>query len=46
MTVTYRCDECERTFKGDPHITATGRKLCEACNDTFGLWLRRLSPSG
>jgi hypothetical protein len=29
----FQCDECRQTMRGRPHVTATGRRLCEECNN-------------
>jgi hypothetical protein len=34
--VSFRCDQCDRAVSGAPAATtATGRDLCERCNDEF-----------
>lgn len=34
--MSFRCDQCERAFSGDPAATtAIGRELCEECNDQY-----------
>lgn len=31
--MSYRCNQCERAFSGEPTETITGRELCPTCND-------------
>ena len=34
--MTFRCDSCDQVVAGAPAgTTATGRELCEGCNDQF-----------
>ena len=29
----FECDQCRRTFRGTMKVSATGRHLCEDCDD-------------
>ena len=31
--MAFQCDQCRRSFKDQPHISISGRRLCESCND-------------
>ena len=31
--MAFQCDQCRRSFKDQPHISISGRRLCHSCND-------------
>ena len=31
--MAFECDQCRRSFKELPHISISGRRLCDSCND-------------
>ena len=38
MAERFTCASCGRRVRETPHVTVTGRELCQACNDrTLGL---------
>jgi hypothetical protein len=31
--MAFQCDQCRRSFKDQPHVSISGRRLCDSCND-------------
>ena len=33
--MAFQCDQCRKSVKGETHISISGRRLCESCNDAL-----------
>jgi len=33
--MAFQCDQCRRSFEDQPHISISGRSLCDSCNDVL-----------
>lgn len=33
--MAFQCDQCRKSFKDQPHISISGRRLCDSCNDVL-----------
>lgn len=33
--MAFECDQCRRRFEDLPHISISGRRLCDTCNDSL-----------
>jgi hypothetical protein len=33
--MAFQCDQCRRSFKDQPQISISGRRLCDSCNDVL-----------
>jgi hypothetical protein len=31
--MAFQCDQCRKSFSAAPHISITGRRLCDSCDD-------------
>ena len=31
--MAFQCDQCRRTFTAAPHISISGRRLCDSCDE-------------